>query len=42
VKIICGGPAVDADAARRLGADDATDDAWEGVKKIRRLLGAAD
>lgn len=39
VKIICGGPAVDADAARRLGADDATDDAWQGVEKIKQLLG---
>jgi 5-methyltetrahydrofolate--homocysteine methyltransferase len=42
VKIICGGPAVDADAARRMGADDATDDAWIGVQKIKRLLGVAD
>jgi 5-methyltetrahydrofolate--homocysteine methyltransferase len=41
VKIICGGPAVDADAARRMGADDASDDAWKGVEKIRRLLGKA-
>ena len=39
VKIICGGPAVDADAARRMGADDASDDAWLAVKKIKRLLG---
>jgi methanogenic corrinoid protein MtbC1 len=39
VKIICGGPAVDADAARRMGADDASDDAWKGVEKIKRLLG---
>ena len=31
VKIICGGPAVDAGAARRMGADDACDDAWEAV-----------
>jgi 5-methyltetrahydrofolate--homocysteine methyltransferase len=38
VKIICGGPAVDADAARRMGADDATDDAWVGIQKITRLL----
>jgi 5-methyltetrahydrofolate--homocysteine methyltransferase len=40
VKIICGGPAVDAEAARRMGADDASDDAWVAVKKIKRLLGA--
>ncbi len=39
VKIICGGPSVDADAARRMGADDASDDAWKGVEKIKRLLG---
>jgi 5-methyltetrahydrofolate--homocysteine methyltransferase len=38
VKIICGGPAADADAARRMGADDASDDAWQGVEKIKRLL----
>lgn len=41
VKIICGGPAVDADAARRMGADDASDDAWKGVEKIKKLLGIA-
>ncbi len=41
VKIICGGPAVDAEAARRMGADDASDDAWKGVEKIKRLLGIA-
>jgi 5-methyltetrahydrofolate--homocysteine methyltransferase len=39
VKIICGGPAVDAEAARRMGADDASDDAWEAVEKIKKLLG---
>lgn len=39
VKIICGGPSVDPDAARRMGADDASDDAWKGVEKIRALLG---
>lgn len=38
VRIICGGPAVDAVAARRLGADDASSDAWEGVEKMKRLL----
>ena len=41
VKIICGGPAVDVGAARRMGADDASDDAWLGVEKIKRLLGKA-
>jgi len=38
VKIICGGPAVDAEAARKLGADDASSDAWEAVEKLKRLL----
>ena len=30
---------MDADAARRMGADDASDDAWEAVEKIKQLLG---
>ncbi|MBI3468246.1 MAG: cobalamin B12-binding domain-containing protein [Planctomycetes bacterium] len=34
VKIICGGPAVDARTARKMGADDASNDAWEGVEKM--------
>jgi methanogenic corrinoid protein MtbC1 len=38
VKIICGGPAVDANAARRMGADDACDDAWKAVDRIKGLL----
>ena len=38
VKIICGGPAVDAGAAQRMGADDASDDAWEAVGKLDRLV----
>jgi len=38
VKIICGGPAVDPKAARKLGADDASSDAWEAVGKLKRLL----
>ncbi|RIK76932.1 MAG: cobalamin-binding protein [Planctomycetota bacterium] len=32
VKVICGGPAVDVRAALKLGADGATDNAWEGVQ----------
>lgn len=32
VRVICGGPAVDARTARKLGADDASDNAWEGVQ----------
>jgi 5-methyltetrahydrofolate--homocysteine methyltransferase len=42
VKIICGGPAVDPAAARRMGADDACDDAWEAVGKIDRLMAELD
>jgi methanogenic corrinoid protein MtbC1 len=38
VKIICGGPAVDARAARAMGADDASDNAWEAVGKMKALL----
>lgn len=38
VRIICGGPAVDAAAARRMGADDASDDAWDAVAKLDRLV----
>ena len=38
VKIICGGPAVDSGAARRMGADEASDDAWEAVQKLDRLM----
>ena len=38
VKVICGGPAVDARTAKRLGADDASSDAFEAVDKMKRLL----
>ncbi len=38
VKIICGGPSVSPEAARRLGADDASDNAWEAVEKMRKLV----
>jgi methanogenic corrinoid protein MtbC1 len=38
VKIICGGPSVTPEAARRLGADDASDNAWEAVEKMKTLL----
>lgn len=38
VKIICGGPSVDARAARQMGADDASDNAWEAVEKMRALV----
>ena len=38
VKIICGGPAVDSEAAKRMGADAASDAAWEAVAKLDRLM----
>ena len=40
VKIICGGPAVDADTARKMGADDASDNAWDAVERMKRMVGA--
>ncbi|MDH7570972.1 MAG: cobalamin-dependent protein [Armatimonadota bacterium] len=38
VKVICGGPSVDAETARKMGADDASDNAWEAVEKMRALV----
>jgi 5-methyltetrahydrofolate--homocysteine methyltransferase len=38
VKIICGGPSVSAEAARRMGADDASDNAWEAVEIMKRWV----
>lgn len=38
VKVICGGPAVEARTARQLGADDASDNAWEAVGKMDVLV----
>jgi len=38
VKIICGGPAVDAATARKMGADDASDNAWDAVERMRNLV----
>ena len=38
VKVICGGPAVDARTAKTLGADDASDNAWEAVGKMEALV----
>lgn len=32
VKIICGGPAVDSAMAKKMGADDASDNAWSAVE----------
>ncbi len=41
VKIICGGPSVDPETARKMGADDASDNAWDAVEKMKRLVGVA-
>jgi methanogenic corrinoid protein MtbC1 len=38
LKIICGGPSVNGDAARRMGADEASDNAWEAVEIMRRWM----
>lgn len=38
VRIICGGPSVDARAAKGMGADDASDDAWGAVEMLNRLV----
>jgi 5-methyltetrahydrofolate--homocysteine methyltransferase len=38
VRIICGGPAVDSEAAKRMGADEASDDAWEALGRMDRLM----
>ena len=35
VKVICGGPSVDGAAARKLGADEASDNAWEAVEIMK-------
>lgn len=38
VKVICGGPSVDGAAARKLGADEASDNAWEAVEIMKRWM----
>jgi 5-methyltetrahydrofolate--homocysteine methyltransferase len=38
VKVICGGPAVDGPTARKMGADDASSNAWEAVGKMEALV----
>lgn len=38
VKVICGGPSVDGNAARKLGADEASDNAWEAVEIMKRWM----
>lgn len=38
VKIICGGPSVSDEAARRMGADGASDSAWEAVEVMKEWM----
>ncbi|ATW27706.1 cobalamin B12-binding domain-containing protein [Candidatus Formimonas warabiya] len=38
VFVICGGPAVDSDFAKEMGADDAWNDAWEAVAGMKKLI----
>ncbi|NPV29871.1 MAG: cobalamin-binding protein [Firmicutes bacterium] len=38
VLVVCGGPAVDSEVAKKMGADDAWDDAWEAAEGMKRLL----
>jgi methanogenic corrinoid protein MtbC1 len=42
LKVICGGPSVNREAARRMGADDASDNAWEAVEIMRQWVRKAD
>jgi methanogenic corrinoid protein MtbC1 len=38
VIIVCGGPAVDSEFAKKMGADDAWNDAWEAIAGMKQLL----
>lgn len=38
VLVVCGGPAVDSEVAKRMGADEAYRNAWEAVQDVKRLL----
>lgn len=38
VFIVCGGPAVDSEVAKKMGADDAYDDAWVAVDGMKELI----
>ena len=38
LKVICGGPAVDVETARKMGADDASDNAWDAVERMKKLV----
>ena len=41
VKVICGGPSVNEQAAKSLGADGASNNAWEAVEIMRRWMQAS-
>ena len=36
--VVCGGPAVDSRAAKRMGADDAFRDAWVAVQQVKEMV----
>lgn len=38
VFIVCGGPAVDSEVAKKMGADEAYDDAWVAVAGMKELI----
>lgn len=38
VYIVCGGPAVDSEVAKKMGADEAYDDAWVAVAGMKQLI----
>lgn len=38
VKVICGGPTMDSAAAKALGADDGTNNAWKAVEIMRQWM----
>jgi len=38
VRVICGGPSVSAEAARKMGADEASDNAWDAVEIMKRWM----
>jgi trimethylamine corrinoid protein len=38
VRIVCGGPATDSEMAKKMGADDAWNDAWEAVTAMKKML----
>jgi 5-methyltetrahydrofolate--homocysteine methyltransferase len=42
VYIVCGGPAVDSEVAKKMGADEAYDDAWVAVAGMKELIAKRD